>query len=52
MEKISLSVPITSIRNKKPSSPQVQPSVARPSSLFKKTRRFPSSSHEEFGFVG
>jgi hypothetical protein len=37
--------------NKKPSQPLNPPSAARPSSS-SETRRFPSPSHEGFGFIG
>jgi hypothetical protein len=47
----ALPVPaMLSYQQKRPSIPEVYPSVARPSSL--KTRRFPRPSREGIGFVG
>ncbi len=41
-----------SLSTKKPSIPEVSPSVARLSWSSLKTRGFPSPSREEFGFIG
>ena len=38
-------------KTKRPKLPLVPPSAARPSSSLE-TRRFPSPSHEGFGFIG
>ena len=50
MKKISLTVLLTSIRNKKPSLPLVQPSAARPS-LHQMIRCLPPPSQEGFSFI-
>jgi hypothetical protein len=52
MGKISLAALFPSIKNKKAELSVGSSFGSSAFSLLKKTRRFPSPSHEEFGFIG